>query len=330
MLELFALSDSSSKAVKLGSWDFNILRIEDMEMYASYIRQTQYPANLWSANFAYMWALSQSKERTLLWKIIDGLLVTFVISHKNSLYLFCLPFGNADPERLIDVSLASVRYCFDWNKQDKEKTVIKMVNEVQLDFLKKSARFGQYFTRKTWVGIERHFDINKISALKGKEFENVRNRVNKFRRENPDSEVCLYQDSDYGELLELENRWKSTSWKKYKNVFDGAYYKELIRHGKELEQMTIVIKKGGRIIGMISGCILPSNQAWGSIVKFEENFAGISETLVVEIAKLIHKTNPGIQYMNVGSDLGHEGLRDFKMKFRPVLNYKRYQIYLKQ
>lgn len=321
--------DGSPNLVKLGSWDFYVVQIDDMEMYDSYIRQTQCPMNLWSANFAYIWAISQSEKRTLLWKIIDGLLVTFAISYKNTLSMFCIPFGNADPERLINVILISMRYCLEWNKDDKAKTVIRMVNEDQLDFLKKSARFGKYFTKTTWTGIERHFDVNKLVTLNGKDFENIRNRINRFRRENPDAEICLYQETDYEKLLELEDHWRNTSGRKYSNIFDGVYYKELVKHNKELNQVTLVMKKSGSIIGMVSGCILPTNQAWGSVVKFEKAYPGLPETLIVEYAKLIHEINPDTEFMNVGSDLGPGGLRDFKLKFRPVLNLKRYQIYLK-
>lgn len=321
--------DNSSRSIKLGSWDFNVIQLEDMEMYASYIRQTKCPVNLWSSNFAYMWAISQSKKRTLLWKIIDGLLVTFVFSHKNTLYLSCLPFGNADPDKLIDVLLTSMRFCLEWNKQDKAKSSVKTINDNQLSFLKKSPRFEKYFTKTTWVGIERHFDVNKLSATKGKDFENVRGRLNKFYKTNPDAKIFMYQDSDYDSLIELDNQWRNTSGQKYSNIFDGVYYKELVKHGKELNQTTIVMKKDGRIIGMVSGGILPTNQSWGSVVKFENDYPGLSETLIVEYSRLIHKMNPDTEFLNVGSDLGPGGLRNYKLKFRPVLNFKRYQLFLK-
>lgn len=321
--------DTSLNIIKLESWGLHEIRMEDRDMYAWYIRRSQCPVNLWSSNFAYLWAVSQSKNRTLLWKIIGGLLVTFAVNYKNSLYLYCLPFGNADPERLIDVTLASLNYCLDWNNQDKQNSVIRMINEDQLDFLKQSPRFDVCFNKTMWTGIERHFDIPKISSLRGKNFENIRNRVNKFHKDHPGAEICPYQESDYDTLIELSARWKATSGKKYSNIFDGVYYKELVKHGHELDQETIVIRNGGGIIGMISGGVLPTGQAWGSVMKFEENHPGLSETLIVEFAKRIHEMSPGTEFMNVGSDLGPGGLREYKLKFRPVLNFKRYQIYLK-
>lgn len=324
-----SLIENSSKSVKLGTWDFNVIQLEDRELYEWYICQTVYPANLWSSNFAYMWATSQSKQHTLLWKIIDGLLVTFVLSYKNTLYVFCLPFGKAEPEQVIDVMLTSMKYCLDWNKQDKNKSVLKMINESQFDFLKQSQRFERYFTKTTWVGIERHFDIGKLYELKGKDFENIRNRVHKFKKDNPDAKIRPYQESDYEQLMELDARWRSTSGKKYTHVFDTVYYKELVRHGGELGQTTIVVQNNGRIIGMISGGLLPTGQAWGSVVKFVDTYPGLSETLMIEYAKVIHQLSTKVSLMNVGSDLGPGGLREYKLKFRPALNLKRYQIALK-
>lgn len=318
-----------TKTVRIGTWDFNVIQLEHKDIYADYIRQTRYPANLWSSNFAYLWADSQSNRRTILWKIIDGMLVTFAYSYKKTLYVFCLPFGDSSPEKLTNVLLTALNYCLEWNNYNKDVSVVRMLNDNQLAFLKKDARFSKYFKKSTWTGIERHYGLKLVSELKGKDFESIRNRVNKFNRENPDAQVLLYHKNNYDELLQLAERWKRTSGRKYSNIFDGVYYKELLKHNDELEQTTLIIQKGSRIIGMISGGLLPTGQAWGSVVKFEENIPGLSETLTVEYCRLLHKMFPEAELINVGSDLGPGGLRKYKLKFRPVLNLKRYQLYLR-
>lgn len=318
-----------TKTVRLGTWDFHVIQLEDKDIYAEYVKKTRYPSNLWSSNFAYLWANSQSGRRMILWKIIDGLLVTFAYSYKKTLYLFCLPFGDSTPEKLIDVLLTALNYCLEWNHFNKDNTVVRMINDNQLAFLEKDERFQKLFKKTTWTGIERHYDLKLVSELKGKDYENIRNRVNKFYRENPDAKVFPYQKSDYNELLKLEERWRTTFGKKYSNIFDGVYYKELLKYHDELEQTTLVMRKENRVIGMISGGILPTGQTWGSVVKFENNIPGLSETLTVEYCRLLHKMFPDAKLINVGSDLGSGGLRDYKLKFRPVLNLKRYQLYLR-
>jgi uncharacterized protein len=320
----------SSNNIKLGKWDFHEIKLEDINIYSEFIKATEYSANLWSSNFAYLWASSQSSLRKILWKVVEDMLVTFGLSFKNSLYLFCLPFGEGNPEKLMNVVLKCMKYCYDWNNQENNRTMVRMINHNQVEFLQNNSEFNNLFRLVTFQGIERHLDVKKLVSLIGKDFSTIRNKVNKFHRENPNAVVRSYQKSDYDKLIELGKHWGSVSGRKYANIFDNAYYREMINHYDELNQSILVVQKNDQIIGMVSGGELPTGQAWGSLLKYEEEIPGLSEMLSVEFARELNKINPMIELMNVGSDLGAGGLRDYKLKFRPVLNLKRYQIYLKQ
>lgn len=315
--------------VELGSWTFNEIKIEDIDIFSEYIKVTEYPVNLWSSNFTYIWSCSQSKLRKVLWKIIDEMLVIFGHSYKNTLYLFCLPLGKGDPEKIIDVLNKCLRYCYEWNNQEKERTLVRIVNDSQVEFLKNSPRFDALFRLVTLQGIERHYSIEKLISLKGSEFNRIRNRVNKFHRENPNAITRRYITTDYEKVIQLGNHWKDTAGKKYSRIFDVVYYKEMINHCDEFEQIILVIEKDGSIIGVVTAQILPAGQAWGGLLKYQEGIPGISETLYVEIAKELNKINSNIELLNTGSDLGPGGLREYKLKFKPVLNLKRYQLYLR-
>ena len=322
--------DNSSETVRLGSWDFHKIRIDDMETYARYIRRTEYPANLWSSNFAYIWAISQSGRRTILWRVMDDMLATFIYSRRGSLYLYGLPFGSGDAAKVTALTTRCMRFCYEWNGHDGDRTLIKMVSDQQLAFLRGCPDFDRTYRLAVWQGIERHFDVARLVTLSGKEFENIRNRLNKFRRDNPDARFSRYEPGDFDALMELGERWKSTAGQKYTAVFDGVYFRELIQNSEKLHQTTLVVRIGGRIVGMVSGGELPTGQSWGSLVKFDEGYPGLSETLIVEFARELHRNNPAIATMNVGSDLGASGLREYKLKFRPVLNCKRYQVYFRK
>ena len=315
--------------LELGSWTFNEITIEDMNIYSEYIKATEYPANLWSSNFPYLWASSQSTLRKVLWKVVDEMLVTFGHSYKNSLYLFCLPYGKGNPEEVTDVLYRCMRYCFDWNNQQNDRTFVKMINDSQLEFLRNCSKFDEHFRLVTWQGIERHYGIKNLVSLAGPDFSNIRNRINKFNRENPNAILRRYKPSDFDALIELGNHWSNSAGKKYSTIFDKVYYREIIKHCDEFNQIILVIEIDGKIVGMITGAEMPTGQAWGSLLKYEQGIPGLSEMLSVEIARKLNKTNPNIELLNVGSDLGAGGLRDYKLKFRPVLNLKRYQIYLK-
>lgn len=319
-----------SNNINIGKWEFHEIKPEDINLYSEFIKNTEYPANLWSSNFPYLWASSQSNLRKVLWKIVDDLLVTFGHSFKNSLYLFCLPFGKGNPEKIINVVLKCMKYCYDWNNQENNRTLIRMINQNQLQFLRSCSEFDNLFRPVTLQGIERHLDLKKLVSLTGKDFSTLRNKVNKFRRENPDALIRRYRTSDYQQLIELGNHWGNAAGRKYANILDKAYYREMIKHSDELNQIILVIQKDNQLIGMVSGGELPTGQAWGSLLKYKEGIPGLSEMLSVEFVRELNKINPMIELVNVGSDLGPGGLRDYKLKFRPVLNLKRYQIYLKQ
>ena len=66
----------------MGSWIFPCTQIISKPR----IRQS------FVGQLTYLWAASCSRLRRILWRIVDGLLVTFGYSYKNPC-LFCLPFG---------------------------------------------------------------------------------------------------------------------------------------------------------------------------------------------------------------------------------------------
>ncbi|HEX3043654.1 MAG TPA: phosphatidylglycerol lysyltransferase domain-containing protein [Bacillota bacterium] len=325
-----SLMGLSSDNLKLGNWEFQEIKLEDIKLYSEYIHATEYPANLWSSNFAYLWASSRSSLRKVLWKIVDGMLVTFGHSYKNTLYLFCLPFGPGNPEKLMNVVFRCLKYCKDWNQGENYRTMVRMMNHNQMEFLYMNSEFDHRFRRVTLQGIERHLDVKRLVMLTGKDFGAIRNKINKFHRENPGAAIRKYRKTDYDELLKLGKHWDSVEGQKYANIFDKAYYREMIDHYSELNQIILVVEQGEEIIGMVSGGELPTGQAWGSLLKYKAGIPGLTELLSIEFIREIHKINPNIELLNIGSDLGPGGLRDYKLKFRPALNLKRYQLYLRE
>lgn len=318
----------SPKPLRLGGWLFHPVCLADRERFAAYVRRTEYQADLWSSSFAYIWATSRPGSRKL-WKIIDGMLVPFLYTRKGSLYLYCLPFGPGSPAQVTRVVRRCLAHCYMCNRRRANRTLVRMVNEGQLEFLRRCPEFGRDFRAVPWEGVERHFDVARLSALEGSEFGNIRNRVRKFARDHPDAELTPYRDADFEALMRLGQQWKDTSGRKYAMIFDGHYYRELVAHGRSLGQTTLVMRVDGRVIGMVAGSPLPNGESWGSLVKFEPEYPGLSETLIVEFTRYLHRLDPQIRLINVGSDLGRGGLREYKLKFRPALSYRRYQIYFR-
>lgn len=321
-------SDELNK-IQIGDWSFNEIRIEDMDIYSQYIKKTEYPANLWSANFAYLWAKSQSSVRKVMWRIVDDMLVTFGYTRKGILYLLCLPLGEGNLDKVVDVLYRCLNYCYEVDNKDKSDACLLYINSAQLDFLKKSEKFRKHFSLVNIIGIERHFSISKLLSLQGKEFETIRRKVNKFNRMYPNAVIRRYTPNDYEEIIKLDEYWRDTAGQKYASIFDRVYFREIIKNYQELNHMVLVVEIDKKIVGMVSGGDLPTGEAWWCFSKFMNDFHGLSELLIIELAKEIHKVNPKAEYLNAASDLGPGGLRFFKERFRPVLNYYRYEVYFK-
>lgn len=319
----------SARRINLGTWSFNVIKISDKDLYSYYIRQTEYPANLWSANFDFLWAVSQSKTQKILWKIIDHMLVTFTYLKNDILYLTCLPYGRGNPDKVVKVIHKCLKYCYEYNYHVKSNTVVKVVNNLQLDFLRQSRWFDKLFTFGGWVGMEKHFSISNLLSLPGKDFEYVRRKINKFKKSCPNAVIREYEEEDFDEVMRLGEYWSNTSGEKYSSIFDGVYFREIIKHCKDLNHIVLVVEWHGKIIGMTSGGVLPNGQSWWCLSKFMNDYDGLSEMLIVEMAKAIHKINPRIEIMNAAEDLGPGGLRFFKERFRPVLDLRRYFIKLR-
>ena len=129
--------------------------------------------------------------------------------------------------------------------------------------------------------------------------------------------------------MKLGEYWSKTSGQKYSYTFDDVYFPEIIKHYKELNHLVLVVEMNNEIIGMISGGDLPTGQSWWCLSKFVNSYDGLSEFLIIELAKAINKIDPKIELMNAAEDLGPGGLRFFKERFRPILDLRRFVVKLK-
>jgi len=310
-------------------WKMEELQITDQKIYAKYIQETKYESSVWSSNFSYLWAHIHSKQVNIFKAMIHDLLVTFILTKNGRLYLPCLPLGRANAEALTDVLLTCSQFCLQFNQKSgyEKKSIINPINSPQLKFLSTSKRFKYYFKEERLTGLERHYSIPLLLNLTGKNFSKIRNKLNKFKRMYPHAIVRNYYPSDYLPIMKLGAEWEETSGAKYKRILDGFYFEPIIKHAKELGHIILVVELDDQVIGMTTGEILPTGQAWGCITKFIKDYQGVSEFLTIEMAKKIHHINPNVKTINVGSDLGSKGLAFFKERFRPVLNYERYALF---
>lgn len=318
----------SNGVIPLQCLQLTELSLTDRDLYFNYMKISEYPIDVFSWYFPYLWSSSQSSVRRFYRAMIDDMLVTFVHSRRNNLYLWCLPFGPGGREKVISVLYKSLKYCAEWNENSDIKPLVKTINSPQLDYLQQYPNFRKHFYSVNLMGIERMHSINNLLSLPGSSFKNIRKKLHKFAKNHPGAFTRKYEQRDYNALLELQDYWNNTAGEKYKRIFDLVKYRETIKHCVELNHLILVMEYQSKIIGMISGSLVPSGQAFSYFIKTRDT-DGLSEVLLVELTREIHRQNPHVELLNVGSDLGPGGLRSFKEKFRPVKNHKRYALYLK-
>lgn len=305
------------------------LNLSDRNLYLRYIANTDYDVSCWGGNFSYLWAHNFSNQLKIYKALIDEMLVTFILTKKGRLFLPCLPFGKGDPDKVLNVLIKCGEICRSWNKESNflHKSLVNPLNTPQLLFLQQANLYNTYFTTKQLSGLERHYSIDHLISLKGKDFSKVRNKLNKFNRTFPNHILRKYQAQDFKEVINLGKLWEEKSGKKYRRILDYFYFEPLIKYSQELNQIILVIEIDNKIRGITTAEILPNDTAWGGITKYDNHYIGINEKLTVEIAKIIKRLNPKVKTINVGSDLGHEGLAFFKERFRPIYNYERFALF---
>ncbi|WP_438314266.1 phosphatidylglycerol lysyltransferase domain-containing protein [Sporosarcina sp. FA9] len=318
-----------SREIILGNWKFNQIDIKDKKIYSKYIKDTQYPTDLWSSNFDYLWAVSNPKSVLVLWKVINKTLVTFKLSKNQTLQLAFPPFGPGSSEEITESLLQSMHYCQQWNERTGGKTRVRAATKQQLDFLKTSPLFDQNFSYTKSRGVDKHISVKKVLDLSGKEFKEVRENRNRFLRDYPDVVVRRAKLEDYDALLNLKQAWNQTLGNKYSRIWDDRFFQQIMENHLRLEHIILVVETKEKIIGMVTGGVLPHGQAWSAFLKRREGYDGLSEFLNVEFAREINKVNPNVETINLGIESGLKaGRRGFKDKFRPVFNSERYQIFL--
>lgn len=308
--------------------DLKEIKLSDYEIYSYFIQRSSYFTGLWASNFTYIWSVSRRKNVKIYWKITDDMLATFVLTKKGYLYMWCLPFGEGDANKVTHVLLKCLTLCREWNRHHsmREKPIVNLLNEPQLHFLSNSKLFRRTFRVKSYESKEMIWSIPKVILLKGKEFADIRNSINRIKNNHPYIQIREYEPSDYKRLLELKTHWNRTSGSKYNRITDDHIFKQVLHHYKSLHETILIATIGQRIVGFVSGAVLPNGIAWGCMAKALPEYRGIYEYLYTEFAKYLHEKNPEIILLHTGSDNNHEGLRRFKNKFRPIFTLNLYSI----
>jgi len=159
-------------------------------------------------------------------------------------------------------------------------------------------------------------DISKVISLVGKEFKTLRGKLNRFRKENPN---CIVEVFDKGkisrqELKSFYDEWFKSSEKR--KSIDMSLYKGCLEFIYEVdgELDGIVVRNNAKIIGVAFFSISPlEKQSVGITSNGFCEFKGFNEFLAYERYRFVYERYK-IKFMNVGS-ANSERIINMKKKF---------------
>jgi hypothetical protein len=160
------------------------------------------------------------------------------------------------------------------------------------------------------------YDPHLIANAEGRAFRDIRKRVHRFEREHASQFRTMLVD-DVSACHELLKYWRKRQGRKHPFLLDWGYTKAAL---DAFDQWTSEFLTGwcleidGKMKAFaLVGETLPQ-MAHFFIAKTDPDVWGLSEYLRWRV----YQTLSHYQWVNDAGDLGLDGLRQFKMKFRPV------------
>jgi len=171
-----------------------------------------------------------------------------------------------------------------------------------------------------------------LIELRGDKYKNKRNEINQFRRAFPGGRTELFQSGHTGAALSLTNSWISARLRYVApdDVDRSLHFMELertaihraIEHYDELGLEGLCLFDGDELLGFTFGERINESVSSVLIEKTNLDLMGCAQYIFREFSKCLS----GCEFINVGDDLGLEGLKRVKMSYRPALFGEKFTI----
>ncbi len=240
-----------------------------------------------------------------------------ILKDEDPLSVFC-PVGHSNMAVVLDD-------LFDWMKDRTGEPCLERVPESFVSaYLEDSNRFIAKEERDHFDYV---YDVKKMIELKGRNFHDKRNKVNKFRslyeyeyiKITPDViDECLEFEDDWCEVKECE--------KYYGLEKERCAILQMLYNFDNLKIRGGAIRIGGRIEALTLGESMPSNTFVIHVEKANTDIPGLYQVINQEF--LIHEAGDNL-FVNREQDLGMAGLRRSKMSYNPVKFIRKFRVMMK-
>ncbi len=170
--------------------------------------------------------------------------------------------------------------------------------------------------------------VKDLARFRGKRFHTLKNHVRQFEKRYPGFKFARITDENIGKIKEFMQRYAD---EKANEELDATESEELVKIGEILDDISAYNMIGhcifvdGEVAGFELGEIV-GEMYFSHIQKANREYAGVYPELVNMVSnELIGKA----KYINREEDLGNEGLRFSKLKYRPFDFVKKCMVFVK-
>lgn len=313
----------------IGSVRLEPLRLKDRDAFQQVFDRLDVPLSDYTFANNYLWLSMISGFHAR----IENCLCLFALSGEV-LTMLLPPLGaEADQRRALEA-------CFEVMDAYNGNPYLSRIDYVYADFLR--ILDVQEHVPMPLIGGERwlveHADPDYIYRtrdlieLKGDKYKSKRNEINQFRRAFPDAREEAFEDGHAPAVRALMQQWmvQRMRYVAPSDVDRFLYSMELermavhraLQHHQELRLEGLCLFNGEEMLGFTFGERINRRVASVLIEKTNLELMGCAQYLFREFAKRFEDC----EYLNVGDDLGMEGLRRVKMSYRPAMFGEKYTI----
>lgn len=212
------------------------------------------------------------------------------------------------------------------SKEDNLESKLRLVPEVNLKY---SSNLEKYYSIKEDPdSFDYILSTNAVSYLKGGEYHDKRNLVNRFKKLYPNhmiKHLDLSDEKTKQNVKELFLIWEGNKGRdKDEARIELIAIERLFGLAKTLKIIGMGIYIENKLVGFSIYHITQNDFAIISFEKGDISYKGIYEYLNHKVAKYLKTL--GVVYINYEQDLGIPGLKKAKMLWRPVFFLKKYII----
>lgn len=300
---------------------FKTLTLADADTIQNFVNKYE-PYSDFNFISLYSWSLHSQIAYAMADDAIFLSLPDYITQQK--IYSF---LSYANPEKNLDLLLSWMRSNSLQPKLDLLPEFMKHRLEMHL-----SALSADYTIADNRDAYDYVISPAKVAEALGAEYSDLRYKISKFDRLHGEKISSVDFDprnpEDVRRASRLANRWAERKKARNELYEDELYaFNRFLLAAQYTDSMLYTAyEMDGELVGLASIEVVNESYAVGHFLKSDVSVSGIYYKLVHDMCRQLREL--GVRYLNIEQDLGIGGLRDAKLKLRPVAFLKKFSLEL--